>query len=127
MNARTPLIARARALDTNGGAQPDAPTSSAPARTAAESLSFAICSCTASIRAIGSGSCVGRSTSTVEKRLPPSSPARRTETGTSATGSTPGATTRSIPATAARIASLTVAPCGLATSLSAWSDAVCSA
>src|SRR5436190_19377994 len=53
LNARTLPIARGSRLDTSGGAQPEAPTSIAPARTVAESLSVAIVAWIAAIRAAG--------------------------------------------------------------------------
>ena len=88
LKARTEPIARASSPESSGGAKPEAPTISAPAWTAAESLSSRVWAATAAIRAASSGSVTGRSTNTVEMRLPVSpsdGPDGRTLTGTSAT------------------------------------------
>src|SRR4051812_1458960 len=79
---RGPLIARTASDDTTGGASPVAPTIIAPARICAERLTSSISSRTRARRASGSP-VKGRSTKTVEMRLPssPRSLSVRTEPG----------------------------------------------
>ena len=102
LNARTVPIARASSPETSGGAQPAAPTISAPARTAADSFSWRVCA------EIGAdpGTHVVLIHGQVDEhgRDPVAELAvlgrSRTLTGTSATGARPSVANRSGPAAA---------------------------